>query len=91
VAEAAKKRGDRIIITPTGERWPDDTSRPAFEDLIGAAEPDLTELILRCGSGIELGARVFSDAVLLASQLNVSDGVPILQEGAFCTQLVENS
>jgi hypothetical protein len=46
VAEAAKKRGDRIIITPTGERWPDDTSRPAFEDLIGAAEPDLAELIL---------------------------------------------
>jgi 2-phosphosulfolactate phosphatase len=65
-------------------------TQAAMSAFLGA-EPDLTELILQCGSGKELVARGFRDDVLLASQLNVSAGVPILQEGAFSRQLKENS
>ncbi len=37
VAQAAKRRGQRIALIPAGERWKEDDSlRPAIEDLIGA-------------------------------------------------------
>ncbi len=36
VAKFAQKYGSRIAVIPAGEKWEDNTLRPAFEDLIGA-------------------------------------------------------
>ncbi len=36
VAQFAQKYGSRIAVIPAGEKWEDDTLRPAWEDLIGA-------------------------------------------------------
>jgi 2-phosphosulfolactate phosphatase len=110
VADAAKKYGDRIAVISAGERWPDGSLRPSFEDLIGAGaiinylngkcspeayaarsaflavEGELTNLLLQCGSGKELIERGYKDDVYLASELNVSDCAPVLQDGAYVAQ-----
>lgn len=36
VAAAAQLAGKRISLIPAGERWPDGSIRPSFEDLVGA-------------------------------------------------------
>lgn len=36
VAKFAQKYGSKIAVIPAGEKWEDDTLRPAIEDLIGA-------------------------------------------------------
>ncbi len=36
VAKFAQRYGSRIAVIPAGEKWEDDTLRPAWEDLIGA-------------------------------------------------------
>ena len=85
MAEAAKKHGRRIALIPAGERWPDGSLRPSFEDLVGAgaissylngncspeaqaaksaflaAEQDLKNLLLQCGSGKELVERGYKE------------------------------
>jgi 2-phosphosulfolactate phosphatase len=110
VAEAAKKYGNRIALVPAGERWPDGSLRPSFEDLVGAgaivnyldgncspeaeaarsaflaAESELIDLLLQCGSGKELIERGYKEDVNLAAGLNVSECVPALQEGAYISQ-----
>lgn len=107
VAEAVKKYGSRIALIPAGERWPDGSLRPSFEDLVGAgaiiyylngncspeaqaaksaflaAEQDLKNLLLQCGSGKELVERGYKEDVNLAAELNVSACVPTLASGAY--------
>jgi 2-phosphosulfolactate phosphatase len=36
VAEAAQRMGSSVNVIPAGERWPDDSLRPALEDALGA-------------------------------------------------------
>jgi 2-phosphosulfolactate phosphatase len=50
-----------------------------------AAEKDLENRLLQCGSGKELIERGYKEDVLLAAELNISDCVPTLYDGAYQT------
>lgn len=112
VARAAQSVGERILVVPAGERWPDHdhTLRPAIEDLIGAGaiisylqgykSPEawiaqeayesawdlLYATLEDCSSGRELIERGFKQDISLAADLNCSDCVPFLREGAYANQ-----
>jgi 2-phosphosulfolactate phosphatase len=69
-----------IIAYLPGQRSPESAlAVAAFRH----AEPELLDLLLRCGSGKELVGRGFEDDVRLASQLNVSRAAPLLVDGAY--------
>ncbi|MHA3837711.1 2-phosphosulfolactate phosphatase [Terrabacter sp. AAH1] len=105
-----------VVVVPAGERWPDDSLRPAVEDLWGAGsvvtalaarlehragplllspeaeaagtswlavEDRLDESLAACASGRELVEQGWPDDVAVAAELDSSEGVPLLAEGAF--------
>ncbi|MBU8545975.1 2-phosphosulfolactate phosphatase [Roseomonas sp. ROY-5-3] len=57
----AMARGGTIGVVPAGERWPDDSLRPAIEDLLGAGA-----IIHHLGLPCSPEARVAGDAFLSA-------------------------
>ena len=97
-------------MIPCGERWPDDSLRPAVEDLIGAgaiishlggskspearvaeavfeaSRTDLARTVAACASGQELIQRGFAAHVDLASRLDCSESVPLLQDESYVDQ-----
>lgn len=104
--------GRAVAIIAAGERWADDSLRPALEDLLGAgailsslaafgheasmspesvaardafegARHVLTQRLQDCVSGRELVAQGFQADVTVASQLDVSECVPVLSTGCF--------
>lgn len=101
----------RVLVVPSGERWPDGSLRPAVEDLWGAGavlaalvdaggsglgpEARVAEAAWRavagrapeelaaCASGRELVDRGYADDVAVAAEVDVSDVVPVLEDGAY--------
>ena len=51
---------ERIGIVAAGERWPDDSLRPAYEDWVGSGA--IVERLLKCGPGTELSPEAESAA-----------------------------
>ena len=110
IAQAAQRLGCKIAVIPAGERWHDDSLRPAWEDSVGAGailsqlsgscspeaeaaialfhyvKDNIKTKIRQCSSGKELIARGFTSDVALASDLNVSDCIPWLLDGAYINQ-----
>ncbi len=69
-----------IISVLNGNQSPEaNAAAAAFKEV----KTDLLENLRQCSSGKELIERGYADDVQLASQLNVSDSVPILMDGAF--------
>jgi 2-phosphosulfolactate phosphatase len=117
----------RVLVVPSGERWPDGSLRPAVEDLWGAGAvlaalvdaladapgnaggssrrlgpgpglsaearfaeaawravaPRLAEELAACASGRELLDAGYADDVTVAAEVDASDAVPVLEDGAY--------
>ncbi|WP_164545102.1 2-phosphosulfolactate phosphatase [Antribacter gilvus] len=112
-AHLAANDAHDVVLVPAGERWPDDTLRPALEDNLAAGaiaarladmmDDDVTRLspetaaavtlwrgtndaadtIGGAGSGRELIETGFVDDVTIASDVDSTDVVPVLVDGAF--------
>lgn len=74
-----------VTVIAAGEHWPDGSLRPAVQDLwgAGAVEASLEAAMLECPSGQELATADFADDVRIAAQLDVSEGVPLLEREFF--------
>jgi len=101
------RHGWSTLVVAAGERWPDNSLRPCYEDLVGAGaiidhlspnrSPEaeaalvtylesincLEARVFACSSGQELTARGSKNDVKLATRLNESDSVPLLDGSAF--------
>jgi 2-phosphosulfolactate phosphatase len=104
----------RVLVVPSGERWPDGSLRPAVEDLWGAGAvlaalvdagsgadaglsaearfaaaawravaPRPAEELAACASGQELLEAGYADDVTVAAEVDASDAVPVLEDGAY--------
>jgi 2-phosphosulfolactate phosphatase len=111
VARYVKQKGGTVSVIASGERWPDGSLRPAYEDLVAAGavlseltdyhlspeakaavavyeagKMDLSAMLEASSSGQELIAAGFREDVVIASEQNASERVPVLNgEGAFVT------
>ena len=69
-----------IINWLAGAKSPEATAAAAaFRE----AEPELVDVLTHCGSGKELIAQGFASDVILASELNVSECVPVLIDDTY--------
>lgn len=107
-AAARRLAGDgTIVVIAAGERWPDQTLRPAIEDWLGAgaiidalggtrnaeadlaaeayraAKPRLAEILRDSRSGRELSGWGYAADTEVALEVNVTDVVPMMREGAY--------
>jgi 2-phosphosulfolactate phosphatase len=69
-----------IIAHLPGSLSPEAALAPAGLQQVGS---NMQDVLSRCGSGKELIGRGFTEDVRLAAQLNVSDAVPHLLDGAY--------
>ena len=106
----ASERHD-VVLVPVGERWPDDTLRPALEDYLAVGSiasrltsmlpdvsispeteatvtlwkgtKDIADSVGGTASGRELLDSGFADDVTIATEVDATDVVPVLMDGAF--------
>lgn len=78
--------GASVVVVPAGERWYDDTLRPAVEDLWGAgavlaALVDLLEGPARASPEARMAVAAWQAAVLPADLLNCAGGIELADVG----------
>lgn len=82
VAALASANGGSVNVIPAGERWPDRSLRPAFEDLIGAGAI-ISQLSGQCSPEARAAVAAFEDAKphLLEQLLECSSGLELVERG----------